>query len=37
MSDYCHRKVVRMKIFLEEACKIFNAEGGGNYDFLPYV
>lgn len=24
MSEYCHRKAVRMKISEEEACKIFN-------------
>lgn len=24
MSEYCHRKAVRMRISLEEACKIFN-------------
>lgn len=28
MSEYCHRKAVRMKISEEEACKIFNAEDG---------
>jgi hypothetical protein len=28
MSDYCHRKVIRMKISEEEACKIFGVEDG---------
>lgn len=28
MSEYCHRKAVRMRISEEEACKIFNAEDG---------
>ena len=28
MSEYCHRKAIRMKISAEEACKIFDAEDG---------
>lgn len=28
MSDYCHRKVIRMKISEEEACKIFGVDDG---------
>lgn len=28
MSDYCHRKVIRMKISEEETCKIFGVEDG---------
>lgn len=28
MSDYCHRKSIRMKISEEEACKIFDVEDG---------
>ena len=26
MSDYCHRKAIRMKISEEEACKIFGVD-----------
>ena len=44
MSDYCHRKVIRMKISEKEACKIFDAEDswdiegcltGTNFELAP--
>lgn len=28
MSEYCYRKVIRMKISVEEVCKIFGVEDG---------
>lgn len=44
MSNYYHRKVIRMQISVEEACRIFNAEGvwdiesclaGTNFEIAP--
>lgn len=35
MSEYCHRKAVRMKISAEEACKIFEVDDKWNImDYL---
>lgn len=35
MSDYCHRKVIRMKISEEEACKIFEVDD--KWDVMDYL
>lgn len=35
MSDYCHRKVIRMKISEEEACKIFEIDD--KWDIMDYL
>lgn len=35
MSDYCHRKAIRMKISLEEACKIFEVDD--KWDIMDYL
>lgn len=35
MSDYCHRKAIRMKISLEEACRIFGVDD--KWDIMDYL
>lgn len=35
MSEYCHRKAVRMKISLEETCKIFEVDD--KWDIMDYL